>query len=127
MRCNKMVQQIQFRMHYYINHCDCIVLIAVYYNPIVLCRIGGFNILCFMQIDLSEVEKFNKTQLKKTTTQVKNPLPSKEGIFLGYICVCRSVDYRFVVIEDKSRTLADILKVFAMYAKVLVSIPSSWP
>jgi len=30
--------------------------------------------------DLSEVEKFNKTQLKKTTTQVKNPLPSKEEL-----------------------------------------------
>jgi len=30
--------------------------------------------------DLSEVESFNKTKLKKTETQVKNPLPSKEEL-----------------------------------------------
>jgi len=30
--------------------------------------------------DLSEVEKFNKTQLKKTETKEKNPLPSKEEL-----------------------------------------------
>jgi len=30
--------------------------------------------------DLSEIAKFNKTQLKKTKTKVKNPLPSKEEL-----------------------------------------------
>jgi len=30
--------------------------------------------------DLSEVEKFNKTSLKKTETKEKNPLPSKEQL-----------------------------------------------
>jgi len=30
--------------------------------------------------DMSEVQKFNKTQLKKTKTTVKNPLPSKEEL-----------------------------------------------
>jgi len=30
--------------------------------------------------DLSEIAKFNKKQLKKTKTQVKNPLPSKEEL-----------------------------------------------
>jgi len=30
--------------------------------------------------DLSEVEKFNKTQLKKTETKEKNPLPTKEEL-----------------------------------------------
>jgi len=30
--------------------------------------------------DLSEVESFNKTKLKKTETKEKNPLPSKEEL-----------------------------------------------
>nr|AAK72482.1 thymosin beta-4 [Branchiostoma belcheri] len=30
--------------------------------------------------DLSEVEKFDKSKLKKTETSVKNTLPSKEAI-----------------------------------------------
>jgi len=30
--------------------------------------------------DLSEVESFNKTKLKKTETQEKNPLPTKEAL-----------------------------------------------
>ncbi|KAJ0062239.1 hypothetical protein NL108_002617 [Boleophthalmus pectinirostris] len=29
--------------------------------------------------DISEVEHFDKTKLKKTQTQEKNPLPSKES------------------------------------------------
>jgi len=30
-------------------------------------------------LDLSEVEKFDKNKLKKADTHEKNPLPSKEG------------------------------------------------
>nr|AAL47854.1 thymosin beta [Macropodus opercularis] len=30
--------------------------------------------------DVSEIEKFDKTKLKKTETQEKNPLPFKETI-----------------------------------------------
>jgi thymosin beta 4 len=30
--------------------------------------------------DMSEVENFNKTKLKKTETKEKNPLPSKEEL-----------------------------------------------
>uniref|UniRef100_A0A7N5K2U6 Thymosin beta n=1 Tax=Ailuropoda melanoleuca TaxID=9646 RepID=A0A7N5K2U6_AILME len=30
--------------------------------------------------DMAEVEKFDKSKLKKTETQEKNPLPSKETI-----------------------------------------------
>lgn len=30
--------------------------------------------------DLAEVEKFDKSKLKKTETQEKNPLPTKETI-----------------------------------------------
>ncbi|XP_059942393.1 thymosin beta-4-like [Mesoplodon densirostris] len=30
--------------------------------------------------DMAEIEKFGKSKLKKTETQVKNPLPSKEMI-----------------------------------------------
>uniref|UniRef100_A0A8C0K1X8 Thymosin beta n=1 Tax=Canis lupus dingo TaxID=286419 RepID=A0A8C0K1X8_CANLU len=30
--------------------------------------------------DMAEIEKFNKSKLKKTETQEKNPLPSKETI-----------------------------------------------
>ncbi|TEA22951.1 hypothetical protein DBR06_SOUSAS8410071, partial [Sousa chinensis] len=30
--------------------------------------------------DMGETEKFNKSKLKKTETQEKNPLPSKETI-----------------------------------------------
>ncbi|XP_035298913.1 thymosin beta-4-like [Cricetulus griseus] len=30
--------------------------------------------------DMTEIEKFNKSKLKKTETQEKNPLPSKETI-----------------------------------------------
>uniref|UniRef100_A0A674ILQ5 Thymosin beta n=1 Tax=Terrapene triunguis TaxID=2587831 RepID=A0A674ILQ5_9SAUR len=29
--------------------------------------------------DMAEIEKFDKTKLKKTETQEKNPLPSKES------------------------------------------------
>ncbi|XP_054828147.1 thymosin beta-15A homolog [Eublepharis macularius] len=32
------------------------------------------------KLDLSEVEKFNKKKLKKTNTEEKNMLPSKETI-----------------------------------------------
>uniref|UniRef100_G3T9E9 Thymosin beta n=2 Tax=Eutheria TaxID=9347 RepID=G3T9E9_LOXAF len=30
--------------------------------------------------DMAEIEKFDKSKLKKTETQEKNPLPSKETI-----------------------------------------------
>ena len=30
--------------------------------------------------DMAEIEKFSKSKLKKTETQEKNPLPSKETI-----------------------------------------------
>uniref|UniRef100_A0A4W2I0X6 Thymosin beta-4 n=1 Tax=Bos indicus x Bos taurus TaxID=30522 RepID=A0A4W2I0X6_BOBOX len=30
--------------------------------------------------DMAEIEKFDKSKLKKTETQEKNPLPSKESI-----------------------------------------------
>ena len=32
------------------------------------------------QTDMAEIEKFDKSKLKKTETQEKNPLPSKETI-----------------------------------------------
>lgn len=31
--------------------------------------------------DMAEIEKFDKSKLKKTETQEKNPLPSKESKF----------------------------------------------
>lgn len=31
-------------------------------------------------LDMAEIEKFDKSKLKKTETQEKNPLPSKETI-----------------------------------------------
>lgn len=34
----------------------------------------------FRFLDLAEVEKFDKNKLKKTETQEKNPLPSKDDL-----------------------------------------------
>uniref|UniRef100_A0A2K5XBN9 Thymosin beta n=1 Tax=Mandrillus leucophaeus TaxID=9568 RepID=A0A2K5XBN9_MANLE len=34
----------------------------------------------FDKPDMTEIEKFNKSKLKKTEMQQKNPLPSKETI-----------------------------------------------
>uniref|UniRef100_A0A8C2U8K6 Thymosin beta n=1 Tax=Coturnix japonica TaxID=93934 RepID=A0A8C2U8K6_COTJA len=33
--------------------------------------------------DMAEIEKFDKSKLKKTETQEKNPLPSKESEWRG--------------------------------------------
>merc|ERR1712212_57736 len=50
--------------------------------------------------DVSEVESFDKTKLKKTETQEKNPLPSKETIEqektldIRFNHVCQAVLYR---------------------------------
>lgn len=43
---------------------------------------GGTGLLATMsdKPDMAEIEKFDKSKLKKTETQEKNPLPSKETI-----------------------------------------------
>ncbi|XP_075858669.1 thymosin beta-4-like, partial [Microcebus murinus] len=40
----------------------------------------GFSATVSDKPDLAEIEKFDKSKLKKTETQEKNPLPSKETI-----------------------------------------------
>lgn len=37
--------------------------------------------------DVTEVTKFDKSKLKKTETQEKNPLPTKESELCGCCCV----------------------------------------
>ncbi|KAG8137353.1 hypothetical protein E2320_004599 [Naja naja] len=43
-------------------------------------RFIGRSITMSDKPDMAEIEKFDKSKLKKTETQEKNPLPSKETI-----------------------------------------------
>lgn len=36
--------------------------------------------------DMAEVEKFDKGKLKKTKTEEKNPLPTKESEYIFVVC-----------------------------------------
>lgn len=53
-----------------------------------VCHNAGFFVLLYTdqsatmsdKPDMAEIEKFDKSKLKKTETQEKNPLPSKETI-----------------------------------------------
>lgn len=44
--------------------------------------------------DISEVTSFDKSKLKKTETQEKNPLPSKESKCV-FVCVCVEALHHF--------------------------------
>lgn len=49
-------------------------------RPSWLCTFAASFAIMSDKPDMAEIEKFDKSKLKKTETQEKNPLPSKETI-----------------------------------------------
>lgn len=72
--------------------------------------------------DLEEVTKFDKSKLKKTETQEKNPLPTKESknifsfhIFFSFLLICKLFQRSFCI----SRCGAARSEMVACYVNII--------
>lgn len=57
-------------------------------SPVTHCRFPDLQPTMGDKPDISEVTSFDKSKLKKTETQEKNPLPTKESKPPHHSCVC---------------------------------------